>query len=164
MIYSDWIKPFDACVTEISICFHSGWHYFCSVTLVDNFSTVEKRMSQSSDNASKSSSPLRTKVVEPVLKFQATAPDIYIFWLWLQHLDSRRFGSGSGSRAIWSKISEKKFIICITRLSPKLSLWIRNPNFRLRLQHLKVFGSGSCHPKLLQLRLHSPAAYQAHSY
>ena len=33
-IYSDWIKPFDACVTGISICFHSGWHYCCSVTLV----------------------------------------------------------------------------------------------------------------------------------
>ena len=25
-IYSDWIKPFDACVIEIAICFHSGWH------------------------------------------------------------------------------------------------------------------------------------------
>jgi len=33
-IYSDWIKPFDPCVTEISNCFHSGWHYRCSVTLV----------------------------------------------------------------------------------------------------------------------------------
>ena len=33
-ISSDRIKPFDACVTEISICFHSGWHYRCSVTLV----------------------------------------------------------------------------------------------------------------------------------
>ena len=28
-ILTDWIKPFDACVTEISICFHSGWDYRC---------------------------------------------------------------------------------------------------------------------------------------
>ena len=26
-ILNDWIKPFDACVTEITICFHSGWDY-----------------------------------------------------------------------------------------------------------------------------------------
>jgi len=32
-ILTDWIKPFDACVTEISICFHSGWHYRWPVTL-----------------------------------------------------------------------------------------------------------------------------------
>jgi len=25
-IFSDWIKLFDAYVTEFSICFHSGWH------------------------------------------------------------------------------------------------------------------------------------------
>jgi len=31
-----------------------------------------------------------------------------------------------------------------------------NPNFRLRLHHLKFFGSGPSHPKLLGLRLHSP--------
>jgi len=41
-IYSDWIKPFDACVTEISIYFHYGWNYRCSVTFDifshDNFS------------------------------------------------------------------------------------------------------------------------------
>jgi len=28
-ILNDWIKPFEACVTEISICFHSGWDYRC---------------------------------------------------------------------------------------------------------------------------------------
>jgi len=33
-------------------------------------------MSQSNDNASKSSSPLRTKSVQPVLKFQAPAQGI----------------------------------------------------------------------------------------
>jgi len=34
-ILTDWIKPFDACVTEISIfCFHSGWHYRCHVRLL----------------------------------------------------------------------------------------------------------------------------------
>ena len=42
----------------------------------DNFSTVEQHTSQSNDNASKSTSPLRTKAVEPVLKFQATDPGI----------------------------------------------------------------------------------------
>ena len=34
-IYCDWMKPLDACVTEISICFHSGWHYY-SVEVRDN--------------------------------------------------------------------------------------------------------------------------------
>jgi len=33
-IYPDWLQPFELCVTEISIYFHSGWHYGCSVTLV----------------------------------------------------------------------------------------------------------------------------------
>jgi len=33
-IYTDWIKPFDTRVTEISICSHSAWHYCCSVALV----------------------------------------------------------------------------------------------------------------------------------
>jgi len=28
------MQPFEVCVTEVSICFHSGWHYRCSVTLV----------------------------------------------------------------------------------------------------------------------------------
>ena len=31
-ILTNWIKPFDAWVTEISIWFHSGWHYHCPVT------------------------------------------------------------------------------------------------------------------------------------
>jgi len=72
------------------------------------------------------------------------------------------------SRSVWlrfrlqnnlvQKIRKKHCIICITRLSHKLSLWIRNPNFRLRFHHLKVFGSDSRHSKLLQLQLHSPAA------
>jgi len=35
-IPTDWIKPFDACVTEISIYFHFGWHYRCPVTLWKN--------------------------------------------------------------------------------------------------------------------------------
>jgi len=35
-ILTDWIKPFDACATEISICFHSGWQYRCPVTLCKN--------------------------------------------------------------------------------------------------------------------------------
>ena len=28
------MQPFETYVTEISICFYSGWHYRCSVTLV----------------------------------------------------------------------------------------------------------------------------------
>jgi len=62
--YSDGIKPIEAWVIEISICFLSGWHYRCTVTLVtwqylrsshDNFSIVEQRTSQSNDSAIKSS-------------------------------------------------------------------------------------------------------------
>jgi len=30
-IYVEWLHPFETWVTEISICFHSGWHYRCSV-------------------------------------------------------------------------------------------------------------------------------------
>jgi len=53
--------------------------------------------------------------------------------------------------------NEKKYcIICITRLLHKLYMWNRNPNFRLRLHHLKVFGSGSSRPKLLRLRDSAP--------
>ena len=77
----------------------------------DNFSTVEKRTSQSSDNASKSSSPLRTKAVEPVLIFLAP-----------EQFDPKN--------------QKKHCIICIARLPHKLALWIRNPNFRLRLRKL----------------------------
>jgi len=33
-IYPDWLQPFDVCATEISIYFHSGWHYRWSVALV----------------------------------------------------------------------------------------------------------------------------------
>ena len=32
--YAEWLQLFEACVIEISICFHFGWHYRCSVTLV----------------------------------------------------------------------------------------------------------------------------------
>jgi len=32
--YTDWMHPFEACVTEIFIFSHSGWYYRCSVTLV----------------------------------------------------------------------------------------------------------------------------------
>jgi len=38
-------------------------------------------------------SPLRTTAAEPVLKFQAPAPGVKIFWLRLQHLEA----SGSGT-------------------------------------------------------------------
>jgi len=54
------MQPFEAYVTEISICFLSGRHYRCSVTLVrqqamrssENSSTVTWRTSQSNDTAS----------------------------------------------------------------------------------------------------------------
>ena len=39
--------------------------------------------------------------------------------------------------------TEKHCVICTTRLPHKLGLWNRNTNFGLRLQHLKIFGSGS---------------------
>ena len=61
--YAEWVQPFEACVTEIFICFHSGWHYCCSVTLVtqqamrsshENSSIVTQRTSQSNDIVSKS--------------------------------------------------------------------------------------------------------------
>jgi len=36
-LYADWLQPFEVCVTESSIYFHSGWLYRCSVTLwLDN--------------------------------------------------------------------------------------------------------------------------------
>jgi len=28
-LYASWLQPFEVCVTEISICFHSRWHYRC---------------------------------------------------------------------------------------------------------------------------------------
>jgi len=40
--YAEWVQPFEVCVTEISICFHSGWHYRCSVTLVTQQWTSKK--------------------------------------------------------------------------------------------------------------------------
>jgi len=52
------------------------------------------------------------------------------FRLRLQLRASKFFGSGS--RTIWSKKQKKHGIICIIRLN-------RNPNFRLRLHHLKNF-------------------------
>ena len=48
-------------------------------------------------------------------------------------------------------------IVCVTRLPHKLCLCNRNPNFSLRLYHLKVFGSDSRHIKLLGRLLRAPA-------
>ena len=67
-------------------------------------------------------------------------------------------GSGSGhlnffgsSRTILFKQSEKIYwIICITRLSHKLPLWMRNPNFKLQLHHQKCLDSACSHPKLFR--------------
>ena len=59
-----------------------------------------------------------------------------------------KFQAGSASRTIWSEKQKKQHrITCRTRLN-------RNPNFRLRLHHLKIFDFS--HPQLLGLRLHSP--------
>jgi len=79
--------------------------------------------------------------------------------------------SGSGSRRlnIWTPVPEQfgtlktknHCIICGTRLPKKLCLWNWNPNFNLQLQHRKISGSGSSHPKLLGLQLHSPANYSS---
>ena len=83
-----------------------------------------------------------TRAVEPKLKFQAPAPGIYIFWLLLQYIEvlapaTERFGPLK---------THNDCIICTTRLPNKLLLRNWNPNSRLRLQPLKVFGSGYSHP------------------
>jgi len=63
-------------------------------------------------------SPLRTKAVELILKFQAPAPGIQIFWLRLQHLEA--FGSRSGT--IWSKKSEKTYYLYSSLASQAISV------------------------------------------
>jgi len=72
-------------------------------------------------------SHLGTVAVEPVIKFQdpAPAPGIESFWLRLQNNLVQNI--------------RKKTPLSITRLPNKLSLWMRNPNFRLHFHHLKVF-------------------------
>jgi len=76
---------------------------------------------------------VKTTVVEPELKFPAPTAGIYIF--------------GSGSN-LWKFLApdpgrfdplkaKNKCIICTTRLPHKLCLLNGNPNFRLRLHHLK---------------------------
>jgi len=76
---------------------------------------------------------------------------------------------GSSSRTTWSIENQKPLYCLYNSLSStncvfgflnytklhKLCLWNRNPNFRLLLHHLKVFGSR--HPKFLGLRLLSHA-------
>ena len=64
-------------------------------------------------------------------------------------------------KKIWFGPSKIKnhCIIFTTRLPRKLCLWNWNPNFRLRLYHLKYFGSGSSRPQLLWFRLRSPVCY-----
>ena len=34
LAHTVWMQPFETCITEISICSHSGWNYLCSVTSV----------------------------------------------------------------------------------------------------------------------------------
>jgi len=95
-------------------------------------------------------SPLRTKAAEPVLEFQtpSSVPGIYIFWLQLQNNLVRKI-----RKNIVRKINMiRKIRKNITQLLHKLYLRNRNPNFKLRLNHLKVFASDSSHPKLLRLR------------
>jgi len=77
------------------------------------------------------------------LHFLPPAPTSKSFWLRLQN-------------NLVQKVRKKRVIYITTCFTHKLSPWNRNPNFRLRLHHLKVFGSGSSHPKLLGLRLHNP--------
>ena len=125
----------------------------------DNVSIAEQRRSQSNDNASKFSVYQGCGAGTQIsgsgsssghLNFLVPAPTSRSFWLRLQN-------------NLVQKIRKKHCIICMTRLPHKLSLWIRNPNFRLWLRiwlhHLKDFGSGSSHPKLLWLRIHISAAY-----
>ena len=71
------------------------------------------------------------KAVESVLKFQATgpAPGIYIFI--------------SGSRIIWSKKSEKTLYYLYKSIGPQIISVEPKPILWLRINHLKVFVSGS---------------------
>jgi len=48
-------------------------------------------------------------------------------------------------------------------LAPQIFLVNKNPNLRHWLHHLEIFGSGSSHPKLFGLRLHSPAFDPSHN-
>ena len=90
------------------------------------------------------------------LRLRLQAPKCW--WLRLQHLEVL----GSGSRMILSTENWKSLYCYTTRLPHKLGLQIRNQNFslQLRIHHLKVFGSGSSHPKFLGLRLHNPDQWQ----
>ena len=91
------------------------------------------------------------------------APKSLSWHRWHSHCTRARF-----TVLVWAVESELKFqapvperfdslkskhhsIICTTRLPHKLCLWNWNPNFRLWLYHLKVFGSGSNHPTVLRL-------------
>jgi len=82
-------------------------------------------------------SPLRTKAVEPVLKFQAPASGIEIFWLRLQYLEA--FGSGSGSRTVWSKKSEKTLYYLYTSFAPQTISVDPEPKFQASVPPSKSF-------------------------
>ena len=152
-LFSFWLALLLLCdVSYVTINEKFAWY----------FSIVEQRTSQSNDNASGSSvyqgcgggtQISGSGSTSGHLNFLAPAPTSRSFWLRLQN-------------NLVQNIRKTFYgFICVTRLPHKLSLWIRNPNFRLRL-HPKVlapapaiqncFGSG--------IRFHSPAAYWAHSY
>jgi len=67
--YIDWMQPFEARVTEISICSHSVWHYRCSVDV--SYATMNEKFSWElvhccvnyvTEQATTAVSPLRTRV------------------------------------------------------------------------------------------------------
>jgi len=58
---------------------------------------------------------LQSKAAEPVLKFQAAAPGISIFWLRFRHLEA----FDSGSRTIWSKKHKKTLYYLCKSLVPQ---------------------------------------------
>jgi len=94
---------------------------------------------------------LRLQLRASSLYFLAPAPTSRSFWFRLQN-------------KLFQKIRKKHCIVCITRLPNKLSLWMQNPNFRLRFHHPKVFGSGSSLAELFWLRLQQDPAQGPQPY
>ena len=90
---------------------------------------------------------VKRRVVEPEIKFQALA------------LTSERVLAPALAPEWFGALkTANSSLICTTRLPHELGLWNRNPNFWLRLHHLKVFGCSFSHAKLLGVQLHSPGS------
>ena len=136
-IYSDWLNKTVQRLRHWNFHLLSFWlalMLLCDVSYVTINEKFSWKLLHCNDNASKSSAYQGCEVATQIA------------------------GSGSGhlnffgsSRTILFKQSEKIYwIICITRLSHKLPLWMRNPNFKLQLHHQKCLDSACSHPKLFR--------------